>query len=144
MTQESMNQDDVKRLMAGDYVPKRPSARAVRHVARGKPRERGTMNKGEARYADHLEQSRKAGVILWWRFEAAKIRLADNTFLTPDFMVLLLDGSMEFHDIKGRKGDGYWCEEDAKIKLKVAAETFPAKFKIVWPDKSGVWQHEEL
>lgn len=48
------------------------------------------------------------------------MRLADNTFYTPDFMVLLQDGSIEYHEVKGS-----WKapnQEDSKVKIKVAAE----------------------
>jgi len=44
----------------------------------------GTMNKTEARYAQHLEQLMRAGDVLWWKFEGVKLRLADSTFLTVD------------------------------------------------------------
>lgn len=56
-----------------------------------KPRPRqqpGTMNKTEKRYADYLEIRKKAGEILDYRFEPMKFRLAANTFLTPDFLVM--------------------------------------------------------
>jgi hypothetical protein len=45
----------------------------------------GTMNKTEAAYAGHLELQRRAGDVEWFKFEALKFRLADNTFYTPDF-----------------------------------------------------------
>lgn len=70
--------------------------------ARGKPRryELGTMNGGERRYASRLEVSKLAGQIFDYKYEAIKFRLADNTFYTPDFMVMLSDGTLEFHEYK--------------------------------------------
>lgn len=56
-------------------------------------------------------------------FEAVKLRLADATFYTPDFMVLRHDGSIEFHEVKGS-----WAapnQDKSRVKLKVAAEMFP-------------------
>lgn len=53
-------------------------------------------------------------------FQQIKLRLADNTFYTPDFMVLMKDGSIEFHEVKGS-----WKapnQDDSKVKIKVAAE----------------------
>lgn len=82
----------------------------------------GAMNQSEARYAQYLELLRRAGEILWWKFEGIKLRLADNTFYTPDFNVMLKDGFLEMHEFKG-----YW-EEDARVKIKVAAELYPFKF----------------
>ena len=82
----------------------------------------GEMNKTEARYAEHLEHI-KGSVIAWYKFEAVKLRLADNTFYTPDFAVMLIDGPIEMHEVKG-----FW-EDDARVKIKVAAETFPFRFK---------------
>ena len=87
----------------------------------------GAMNKTERAYADHLEIAKKAGVILWYRFEGLKLRLADNTFYTPDFAVLARDGVLECHEVKG-----FW-KDDARVKIKVAAEMYPFRFKAVRP-----------
>jgi hypothetical protein len=48
----------------------------------------GKMNKTEAAYDAHLQELRHAGTVLWHKFEAVKLRLADNTFYTCDFSVL--------------------------------------------------------
>jgi hypothetical protein len=84
----------------------------------------GQMNKTEARYADHLELMLKSGEILWYKFEAMTFKLADMCRYTPDFAVLFVDGTFELHEVKG----GY-IRDDAKVKIKVAAETFPFNFK---------------
>src|SRR5689334_9481004 len=60
------------------------------------------MNGTERRYADEfLETRRAAGEVLWWAFQAVKLRLADDTWFCPDFVVVLADGTLEFHEIKG-------------------------------------------
>lgn len=82
----------------------------------------GEMNKSEANYAKHLELRKQAGEILWWCFEGFKFRLADNTFYTPDFPVMRADGVLEMHEFKGR-----WMD-DARVKIKVAAEMYPVVF----------------
>lgn len=105
----------------------------------------GEMNKTEARYAQQLEARRLAGEIRWYAFERMKLRLAERTYFTVDFFLQLADGSFECHEVKGRKGDRYWAEEDAKLKVKVAAEMFPVfRFLIVWPAKGGGWCQEQF
>ena len=85
----------------------------------------GEMNGSEARYANLLELRRRAGEIAWFRFEGLKLRLADNTFFTPDFFVMLTDGTLEAHEVKG-----FW-EDDARVKIKIAAEMYPFRFVAV-------------
>lgn len=82
----------------------------------------GTMNKTEAAYAADLELLRHSGDVAWWKFEGLKLRLADNTFYTPDFAVMLSNGEMQCHEVKG-----HW-QEDARVKIKVAAELYPFRF----------------
>jgi hypothetical protein len=82
----------------------------------------GAMNKTEASYGAHLELLKRAGEIAWYRFEGLKFRLADNTFYTPDFAVMLTSGCMECHEVKG-----FW-QDDARVKIKVAADLYPFRF----------------
>jgi hypothetical protein len=82
----------------------------------------GEMNKSEAAYDQHLELRERAGEIAWRRFEGVKLRLADNTFYTPDFAVMAADGVLEMHEVKG-----FW-EDDARVKVKVAAASYPFRF----------------
>lgn len=110
---------------------------------RGQLRER-RMNRNEQSYANHLEGRRLLGQIKHWAFEPEKLRLADNTFYTPDFRVMGVGGEIEFHETKGRKGDSYWCEEDAKKSIKLAAEQHPYRFLIVWLGAAGAWLSEEV
>jgi hypothetical protein len=76
------------------------------------------MNKTEARYSQQLEFSKRAGIIIDYKFEAIKFRLADNTFYTPDFLIVMHE-SFEIHEVKG-----FW-RDDARVKIKIAAEMFP-------------------
>lgn len=96
-----------------------------------RPKRDGSMNKSEAAYARHLEQLKLAGEIARWEFESVKLRLADRTFYTPDFLVMLPDGLIEFHEVKG-----FW-EDDARVKIKVAAEQHPFKFVAIKSSKGG-------
>lgn len=100
-------------------------------VAKGNPRDPG-MNKLEAAYAKHLDALKHAGEVIWWKYEAVGLRLADRTFYHPDFMVMLADGTIEIHETKG------FMQEDANVKLKVAASSFPFVFRLV-KKKKGEW-----
>ncbi len=108
-----------------------------RFRGRGVRRVPGQMNNTERNYAVHLDLLKLAGEIQEYWFEGIKVRLADKTFYTPDFFVLKADGMLECHETKG-----HW-EDDARVKIKVAAETFPFKFIAVKRTKSG-WEWEEI
>lgn len=97
----------------------------------------GEMNKTEERYSAHLEARRIAGEILWYCFEAVKLRLADNTFYSPDFAVMAADGVLEMHECKG-----FWTD-DARVKIKVAADRFPFRFIAMRKVKAG-WEREDF
>jgi hypothetical protein len=101
----------------------------------------GQMNKTEAAYDAHLRLRKLAGEIAWYKFEPFKLRLADNTFYSPDFGVMLADGTVECHEVKG-----FW-QDDARVKIKVAAELHPFRFIAVQalPKKEGGgWKTEEF
>ena len=93
----------------------------------------GAMNKTEAAYDAHLAALQHAGQIQWRKFEGLKLRLADNTFYTPDFAVMSADGVIECHEVKG-----FW-QDDARAKIKVAADLYPFRFLAVRvkPKKEG-------
>jgi hypothetical protein len=101
----------------------------------------GQANKTESAYGQHLELLKVAGEVLWYRFEGVKLRLADNTFYTPDYAVMLSNGQLELHEVKG-----YW-QDDAKVKIKVAADQYPFKFIAVTVKAKklgGGWEIEEF
>lgn len=82
----------------------------------------GQMNGTERDYAALLDARRVAGEVAWFKFEGLKLRLADNTFYTPDFAVMLTGGEMECHEVKGQ-----W-QDDARAKIKIAADLYPFRF----------------
>jgi len=82
----------------------------------------GSMNRTEEAYERELRDAVTIGDVLWYRFEGLKLRLADNTFYTPDFAVMLSNGQLECHEVKG-----FWAD-DARVKIKVAAEQYPFRF----------------
>lgn len=123
-----------RRETAGKARPARP-----RH-------ENGAMNAGERAYAMHLDARLTAGEISGWWYELMTFKLADRCSLQPDFTVMLPDGSIEMHEIKGgkldKRSDGgqvwtYWAEEDARVKLRTAARLIPFPLLVVWPKRGG-------
>lgn len=102
----------------------------------------GQMNKTESAYANHLELLKRAGEIIWYKFEGVKLRLADNTFYSPDFAVMTKDCEMQMHEVKGAKGI---FTDDAKVKVKVAADMYPFRFVVAYPKpKKAGWEFEEF
>ncbi|MNM21163.1 hypothetical protein D3C81_315210 [compost metagenome] len=101
----------------------------------------GQMNKTETAYGDRLRALEHTGEILWHKFEGIKLRLADNTFYTPDFAVLAADGVMELHEVKG-----FW-QDDARAKIKIAAALYPFRFlavRVKAKKDGGGWSVEEF
>lgn len=115
----------------------------MRYFGKGrfKRKKAGTMNGLETNYARHLATLKSKGEIDAFWFESFKIRLADKCWYTPDFLVLKPDGFLEFHETKGAKAIFY---DDAKVKIKVSAESWPFRFFVVYHAKGGVWQLEEV
>lgn len=95
------------------------------------------MNKTEFEWSAMLEARKLAGEIAYYSFEPIKVRMADNTFYTPDFMVMLTSGELELHEVKGA-----FVMDDARLKFKLVAEHFPAR--LVWAQKckGGAWKIE--
>ena len=101
----------------------------------------GAMNKTESAYSQYLETLRHAGEIVWFKFEGVKLRLADNTFYTPDFVVMGANGLIEMHEVKG-----FWMD-DARAKIKIAADMYPFRFlaiKAKAKKNGGGWDQENF
>lgn len=114
----------------------------LRGRARTQPKRDGSMNRLETKYAEYLEALRLAGRVVRWDFEPEKLRLADRTYYTPDFRLVLPDGIVEYHEVKGT-----WIgNEHNRVKLKVAAELHPYTFRAVMarPKKDGGGWKEEV
>lgn len=101
----------------------------------------GKMNNTEKAYAQHLEIQKREGEINYYSFDGINLRLADNTFYKPDFLVMRADGQLEIHEVKG-----FWTD-DALVKIKVAADRFPFKFIAVMKQtkkNGGGWDIREF
>ena len=85
----------------------------------------------EANYARLLNFLVKQGEILSWEFETKTfvfeaIKRGTRAY-TPDFKVMLPDGSYEWHEVKG------WLDQKSRTRLKRMAKYFPEE-KIVLRD----------
>lgn len=118
-------------------------AARARLLAKGRMKA-GAMNKTEKAYSLYLESERQAGRIERFWFEAIKLKIADGTcFYTPDFLVLLPDGTLELHEVKGSPKI---FQEDAKVKVKSASTQYPFPVKVVFPrtkKSGGGWDVQE-
>ena len=111
-----------------------------KHFALGRLKT-GERNKTEKAYGDFLYALQVTGEILWYRFEGLKLRLADSTFYTPDYAVMRKNGQLECHEVKG-----FW-QDDARVKIKIAADAYPFRFLAVRPrpkKEGGGWNVEEF
>ena len=77
------------------------------------------MNKTEAAYAGRLRILEGAGEIRDFVFEGEQIELAPGCVYTPDFVVEMPDGSIEYHEVKGYERRG------SPVRFKVAATKRP-------------------
>lgn len=104
----------------------RPRGRTTRPV-------RGTMNKLEARYAAFLALQKRGNLLADYWFEAFKLRLANKTWYTPDFLVQRPDGTLEIHETKG------FMQEDANVKLKITADLYWQFPVFLVTERRGHW-----
>lgn len=101
-----------------------------RRFAKGRRHVPGKMNKLEAAFEQEYLMGKPHG------FEQIKLRLADKTYLTIDFWSLDDDDVLTFEEVKG-----HW-EEDARVKIKVAAEQYPYFRFRAWRRVKGLWHVE--
>lgn len=96
----------------------------------------GRMNKTETAFFNMLKLRLKLGEISGIFYEPFKLRLADNTFYIPDFVVVELDRTLTIYEVKG-----YWTDK-ARVKTKVAASLYWI-FRFVAAKKDGrKWEYE--
>lgn len=141
-----------RKLKTSGYVPVKSNSKQQRRF-RNKMRfggkkiyglgrlKTGHMNKTETEYSEYLERLKMAGEIVWYKFEGVKFRLADNTFLSPDFMVMLPNGEIQIREVKG------FMMDDANVKNKICADMYPFRFFVVRkrPKKDGGgWEESEV
>jgi hypothetical protein len=111
----------------------------MRRYAKGRRHVPGVMNKTEEEYANLFLRGRYVH-----GFEEITLKLAPACTLTIDFWVLADDMVLEFHEVKGGGG---WTD-DARVKMKVAADKFPhfrfRAFQKLPKKKGGEWVEEKF
>ena len=95
------------------------------------------MNRLEQKYANHLAMLKCADEIDCYFFEKVGLRLANKCFFYPDFLVVYND-RFEFHEVKG-----HW-EDDALVKIKVAAQMYPFYKFIAIEYKNKAWVYRNF
>ena len=111
--------------------------------AKWRPRQiPGQMNKTEARFeTEILLPAKEAGEILDWKYDAVKFRVGSKRcWYSVDFMLFLGDGHIELVDVKGGAG---W-EDDALVKIKAAAMTYPGFIWAGWTYIKKNWTRSEF
>lgn len=107
----------------------------------------GKMNKSEQSFAGHLEMRKLSGEVKAYKFEFIKLRLADNTYFIPDFNVEMVNGDLVMVEVKKLwrgKTRPHW-EDDARVKIKVAADLFRGWFQFFGVHWDGSqWVYEEF
>ena len=126
--------------------PKAKAAPQPTVVTTSRPRQdAGGPNKTEARFrAEVIERlGTPTCEVLAVAFASVKLRLADRTWYTPDFVVWTDDGA-HVYEVKGSWKSPH--QEDSRVKLKVAAELYPQfQFFAAVPNRdTGGWDIEEI
>jgi hypothetical protein len=92
----------------------------------------------ERQYADYLHTLMRVGEIQFYQFEPVRLIIGKDCTWQPDFLVMLNDGTLEWHEVKGRR------REDAMIKIRVAVKQFHWWKFVLVEHKRGVWEQKEL
>jgi hypothetical protein len=92
------------------------------------------MNKLERAFWERLQAARSDGIFRDIYREPLKLRLAGNTFYTPDFLTYSPFNGMHLWETKG------YMREDAAIKLKVAASMYPSFAWVLVQRDRGRWR----
>lgn len=97
----------------------------VRVRAKGKTKKKrlppGIDSSYELAYLRILEDRKYLGHIADFVLKPGSLRLGKGCHYEPDFLVILADGSVEYHEVKGPSR----FAEKSLVKVKVAAARFP-------------------
>jgi hypothetical protein len=125
-----ISDEQAKALGIEQHIPKRAGRRAGLD-------DQG-RNKTEARFGAYLDTLLKYGAIRAYWFESVKLRLARTTFYTPDYFVIRSDGLPGCYEVKG-----FW-RDDARVKIKVAAEKYPGIAFVAVRLVNREWEFETI
>jgi len=94
-----------------------------------------SLNKTELRYRDMLETMKRGGLIQDYAVQSVTLKIGDDCRYLPDFLVIELDGTIKFIEIKG------FLRDDALVKFRAAQEKFWwAKFEMIQYDRREGWK----
>lgn len=106
--------------------------------ARANTKSGDKLNKTEQRYIDEVLWPRHlAGEVKWFSAECVSRRISTTgkrCWYRPDFEVMLADGSIEYHEIKGGR-----VEDDARVKFLAAMRVYPMFRWEMWAHIKGEW-----
>jgi len=90
--------------------------------------------------ADYAERLDLGGRVVRWYYEPLKLRIAEQWY-SPDFMVVLAGGAIEFHETKGvHRG-----RERGMAKLNAVAALYPMfTFVLVERRSDGNWKMRRI
>lgn len=130
-----MDQEDVRKLLTNartrNMGPRRPIVKAV--ARRASPPYKSAL---ETRYAQYLDILVRAGELQMWEYEAVGLRLGDDCFYYPDFLLVTSAGEIELHECKGHMRD------DARVKFRSAAERWPFFRWVIVTSQGGTFHLE--
>jgi len=136
MTQEQVDAHNL-RVSLGKRKVLAPEVTATSMLAILMPKpttDEDKLNKTEKAYLSYLRALKP----LWIGVQNITLKLADDTRYTCDFFFIDEAGALH-----GRETKGFW-RDDAKVKIKVAARTFPwIRFAVAEKDGIG-WKHTEV
>ena len=124
----------------------------MRHTRFAKGFQRGRkkgQNDTEAAYSLWLDKRIADGEVLDYWFEGITLKLADATRYTPDFLVMVADGGLELHEVKAGRMDKEtgavvpMSEDASRVKLNIAAERFPFRFRLAFVHRHQ-WHFREV
>src|SRR3990167_2001187 len=124
-TTEHMNYRQFRKISANPQALDNPK-KSQKTGNSGIRKKTVSMNKTETLYAYRLQLLKLSGQIQGYYFETLKLKLGNDTWYCPDFLIERLDWGIELHETKGT-----FTHDDAKVKFKVAVEAFPC-FIFVW------------
>lgn len=91
------------------------------------------LNKTERKFRDHLEFQKRGGLIRDYFVQRVTFKLGPDCHYKPDFMVIEVDSTITFVEVKG------WLYDDAQAKWRIAKGMFPHfRFRMVG-HKGGEW-----
>ena len=95
--------------------------------------EEAALNKTERLFLAYLRQTNWQ----WIGIQSVTLKIGDNCRYTPDFPAIKA-GTLTFFEVKG-----FW-RDDARVKIKVAARTFPWARFVAVRRKKGSWVFETI